>query len=50
MKHEKFINVIINYHFQTLYLKNYNNEVCLVDALPGCGDSANWQFRQSGIG
>jgi hypothetical protein len=41
---EKLINVIINQHFQTLYLKNSNNDVCLADAFLGCGDWVNCQF------
>jgi hypothetical protein len=31
MKHEKLINMIRNYNFQTLYLKRSNSDVCLVD-------------------
>jgi hypothetical protein len=42
---EKVINVIINKHFQTFYLKNSNSGVSLADALFGCSDLVNWQFR-----
>jgi hypothetical protein len=31
MKHNKLINIIINYHFQTPYLKKSNIDVCLAD-------------------
>jgi hypothetical protein len=39
----KFINIIINKHFQTPKLKK-SNDVCLAGVLLGCGDSVNWQF------
>jgi hypothetical protein len=32
VKHEKLINLIINEHYQTFYLKKCNNDVCLADA------------------
>jgi hypothetical protein len=44
VKHEKFVNVIINLCFQTIYFKKSNNDVCPADALFGCGDLVNWQF------
>jgi hypothetical protein len=42
LKHKKLINLITNQHFQTLYLKKFNNHVRLADALFGCNDSVNW--------
>jgi hypothetical protein len=41
VKHEKLTNIIINQHFQTLYLKRSNNDVCLADTFFGCGDLDN---------
>jgi hypothetical protein len=39
MKYEKLMNLIINYYFQTLYLKKPKNDDCLTGGFLGCGDS-----------
>jgi hypothetical protein len=44
MKHGKLINVLISSHFQKLYLKKSNSDVCLADTFLGCGDLVNWLF------
>jgi hypothetical protein len=33
-KHEKLMNIIINYHFQTIYSKKCNGDISLVNTNP----------------